>query len=200
MNRLLAAGALAAFLVAGLVIALTSLSSGDGSKPAQTTTATTRTRPAKPPPTTTSAPKAAAVKLIGIGAYDPEGDGRENGDLARLATDGDPATYWKTEHYTHGFFKKGVGLVLDAGRSVRLARVVVATDRAGASAQIRIGNDPTGPFRAVSPVRPLNGRTAFPAAKGAAGRYIVVWITAISPAIGEAHVTEVHATAFPPRS
>jgi hypothetical protein len=193
VNRLVAAGALAAFLVAMLVIVIASATSGGGSSSTRTTTAvTTATQPTTtaPPP-----PKQVAVKLTGTGAYDPEGDGHENDDLAPLAVDGDPATFWKTEHYTTRFFKKGVGLVLDAGRSLALSQVVVQTDDRGSSAQIQLGNKPAGPFHAVSADRPLTGTTRYTLNKGAAGRYIVIWITALPQALGEAHVTEVRASA-----
>jgi hypothetical protein len=194
VNRLVAAGALAVFLVATLVIVIASATSGGGSSSTRTTTAATTATPptttAPPPP-----PKRVAVKLTGTGAYDPEGDGHENDGLAPLAVDGDPATFWKTEHYTKRFFKKGVGLVLDAGRSPGLSQVVVGTDGRGSSAQIQLGNNPAGPFHAVSANRPLTGTTTYTLNKGAVGRYIVIWITALPQALGEAHVTEVRASA-----
>ncbi len=201
MNRLVAAGALAAFLVAILVIVITSATSGGGSSSSPTTTAGTTTVTQTTRPTTTApTPKQVAVKLTGTGAYDPEGDQHENDDLAPLAVDGDPTTFWKTEHYTKAFFKKGVGLVLDAGRSLGLSRVVVETDGRGSSAQILLGNNPAGPFHPVSADRPLTGTTTFRLNKGAAGRYIVIWVTAIPQAVGEAHITEVRASAtLPPR-
>jgi hypothetical protein len=194
MNRLLAGSALVAFLAAMAAIAIASVTSGGGSS-AETTTLVTRTATTTTAPTTTAppTPKPAAVVLDALGAYDPEGDGHENDDLAPLAVDGDPTTFWKTEHYTHGFFKKGVGLVLDAGRRRALSRVVVSTDESGSSAQIELGDDPTGPFDAVSPDRPLTGRTSFTLSRGAAGRYVVVWITALPEGVGEAHVTAVQA-------
>jgi hypothetical protein len=152
VNRLAAAGALAAFLVAMVVIVVASATSGGGSTaPPTTRAATTATEP-----TTTTAPpppKQVAVKLTGTGAYDPEADGHENDNLVRLAVDGDPATFWRTEHYKR-FFKKGVGLVLDAGRRLGLSRVVVRTDLRGSSAQIQLGNNRAGPFHAVSADRP----------------------------------------------
>ena len=37
----------------------------------------------------------------GVAAYDPEGDGHENNGEVPLATDGNPATAWQTEHYAH---------------------------------------------------------------------------------------------------
>jgi len=202
VNRLLAAGALAAFLVAMLVIGLKSFSGGGGKGSHETTAPitrpTVRTEPTTTAATTTTTASSTPLELTGAGAYDPEGDQHENDDLAPLAVDGDPTTFWKTEHYTHGFFKKGVGLVLDAGKRVSLGRVVVGTDGSGSSARILLGPTLTGPFRPVSPVRPLNGTTSFTLTKNAAGRYIVVWITAISDAIGEAHVTEVRAYAAQP--
>ncbi len=192
MSRLAAGLALAAFFVAMAVIAIVSRSSGGGGA----TTTTTRTVP--PPPTTTAArapapPKPAAIRLTGVGAYDPQGDQHENDSLAPLAVDGNPSTFWKTEHYLHGFHKTGVGLVLDAGRRRPIAKVVVVTDGPGASALIQLGDSPTGPFHPASAERALNGRTAFPLAKGSAGRYVVVWITAVPEPAGEAHVAEVRA-------
>ena len=195
ISRLLAGLALAGFLVALVVIAIESASSGGG----ETTTTLARrpTVPSRPPRRTTTAParpKLTPVRLTGVGAYDPEGDGRENDDLARLAVDGKLATFWKTEHYLRGFSKSGVGLVLDAGRRLRISKVVVYTDAPGASALIELGDAVAGPFDPVSAERSLNGRTAFPLTRGAAGRYVVVWITAVPEPAGEAHVNEVRAT------
>ena len=192
VKRLVAGAALAAFFVAAIAITIASVTSGGGG-----TATTTKTRPRRPParPTTTVAapPKPAPVALSGAGAYDPNGDGQENDALAPLAVDGNPSTYWKSEHYIHGFNKPGVGLLLDAGRHRRISKVVVLTDSPGAAAEIELGDDPAGPFRVASPNRPLNGRTAFKLAKGAAGRYVVVWITAVPEPAGEAHIAEVRA-------
>jgi hypothetical protein len=196
MNRLVAAGALVAFFVAMLVIVLTSADGGGKSTTptvgSRTTTRTTATRPATRP-TALPHPR---IKLTAVGAYDPEGDGHENDDLAPLALDGDSTTFWKTEHY-HSFGKTGVGLVLDARRTRPIARVVVSTDTAGSSAEIEIGRNPNGPFHLVTRAQPLTGTTTFKLAKQPIGRYVVVWITALPSAAGEAHVTEVRAFARP---
>jgi hypothetical protein len=193
MKRLLAALALAAFITALVAIALGSASSGGDDKEASSTTVRTLPRTTARPTTTAPAPRARAIRLGAVGAYDPEGDDHENDDLAPQAVDGDSSTFWRTEHYTHGFFKKGVGLLLDAGAGRTITKVTVSTDGAGSSAQIRLGRTTTGPFRAVTPVKPLEGTTNFPLEKGSAGRYVVVWITGVPPALGEAHVTEVRA-------
>jgi hypothetical protein len=190
MARLVAAGALIAFFIAMLVIVVASSNDGGGSSTttAPTTTRRVVTRPVTPPRTPTS-PR---IKLGAVGAYDPEGDGHENDDLAPLAVDGNLRTFWKTEHY-HSFGKTGVGLVLDAHRVRPIARVVVSTDTAGAAAEIEVGRNPNGPFHLVTAVQPLTGTTVYKLAKGTRDRYIVVWITSLPAGAGEAHVNEVRA-------
>jgi hypothetical protein len=134
------------------------------------------------------------VTLAGVTGYDPQGTGGEHdGDAAR-ATDHNQATYWYTESYTtpqFGGLKDGVGLVLDAGRAVKLASVTVTTDTPGFSALIKVGNSPSGGFADDSPERAVTSSTTFPLS-GATGRYFVVWITQLPPG-GVAHVNEVTA-------
>lgn len=186
--RLLAAAALAAFLICLLLAVALGLGGGDdggGAAAVPTTKA-----PAPPPP---APPKPAPfAKLAAVGAYDPEGDGRERDEESRFAVDGRRDTAWQTERYST-FFKSGVGLVLDAGRRVRVERVVVESPTAGARAEIRLGNSPEGPFRLVSPAKALTSRTTFAVAKRP-GRYVVVWIVAV-PDDSAAEVLEVRARA-----
>jgi hypothetical protein len=192
MNRMLAAAALGAFIAAMVMIALSSTGSNSSSSPPVTTLRTTTVT--KTRPTTTTAPtKPVSIELAAVGAYDPEGDGHENDAAVVNAVDGNPASFWSTEHYTHGFFKKGVGIVLDAGRRRPIGRVVVGTDGAGSRAEIQLGDNPGGPFRPVSQNKALDRSTTFALKKGATGRYVLVWVTALPSAIGEAHVTEVRA-------
>ena len=192
MSRLLAAGALVAFFVVLFVIVTRSRNNDNNSTTTTTSTRTTaRTTPTRPT-TTARNPGTPRIKLAAVGAYDPEGDGHENDDLAPQAVDGDTATFWKTEHY-HSFWKTGVGLVLDARR----ARPITKRDRVDRHGG-RLGRDPgrTEPERAVPPRHrrePLTGKTIFRLAKRPIGRYVVVWITALPPSTGEAHVTEVRA-------
>ena len=121
--RLLAAGALAVLLLAlGWAVA-NGLDEDDAASQApptrETVATTTRPKPAKPP-----AARSRFVKLTAAGAFDPEGDGHERDEEAPLAVDGNRSTFWRTERYSR-FFKTGVGLVLDAGRGVRVRQVVV---------------------------------------------------------------------------
>jgi hypothetical protein len=171
--RLLAAGALAAFLASlGIAVAL-GLGGGDGvGRPAAPTV--TAAASAKKPKAPAKPKPAPFVKLTAVGAFDPEGDGRERDEEARFAVDGRADTAWRTEHYTR-FFKSGVGLVLDLGRKARVERVLVASPSRGSTAQIKLGDSPQGPFRVVSATRPLTSATSFPVSKQA-GRYVLVWI------------------------
>jgi hypothetical protein len=122
------------------------------------------------------------IRARAVAAYDPEGDGHENDELAAQATDGDSATGWRTERY-RSFYKHGVGLVLDAGHTVHASAVVVVTDTPGFEAQIQAGAAPRGPFRPVSTRRRMSTTTRFSLSRASA-RYLVVWVTAIPP--GEA--------------
>ena len=190
--RILAAGALAVLLLAlGWAVA-NGLDEDDAASqaPATRETAVTTTRPK---PTTRPVARARFVKLTAAGAFDPEGDGHERDEEASLAVDGDRSTFWRTERYSR-FFKTGVGLVLDAGRRVRVRQVVVDSATPGVRAEIRIGSSRTGPFTRVSPAKTLTARTTFPVA-GRTGRYVVVWVTALPPeSAGEVAEVRVRAT------
>ena len=190
--RILAAGALAVLLLAlGWAVA-NGLDENDAASqaPATRETAVTTTRPK---PTTRPVARARFVKLTAAGAFDPEGDGHERDEEASLAVDGDRSTFWRTERYSR-FFKTGVGLVLDAGRRVRVRQVVVDSATPGVRAEIRIGSSRTGPFTRVSAAKTLTARTTFPVA-GRTGRYVVVWVTALPPeSAGEVAEVRVRAT------
>jgi hypothetical protein len=180
VRRLLVTGGLAVFLVAGGYAIVSALDRTETSSATSTS------------PTTTPKPAAPKVRLVRVpltpvGALDPEGDRRENDQEAPLAVDGNATTAWHTESYDQ-FFKKGVGLVLDAGANRRLGQVVVVTGTPGVTAEIRAGGAAEGPFRTVAEGQVLDPTTTF-RLKGARGRYIVVWITAI-PGGGAAEIAE----------
>lgn len=188
-NRLLAAAGLAA-LLGGMAFIVIGESGDDAVKtvaPATTTPAPTTAAPVKKSPAPTR------IVVTGVGAYDPEGDKSENGGDARLATDGNAKTAWKTEHYRSAFGKSGVGLVLDAGRPVKASRVVVRTETPGYVAQVQVGDAAAGPFSPVSKSSKTTSRTTF-TLRPRRGRYIVIWITSM-PAGGEAAVNEVRIAA-----
>ena len=170
-------------------IVISSRGTDDGPAVAATTTEAATPKP-KPTPTR---PAAVRIAVTGVGAYDPDGDRSENGGDAGLATDGNPATAWKSERYRSTFRKTGVGLVVDAGRPVKASRVVVTTETPGYDAEIRVGDAPTGPFVAVSKAQATTPRTAF-VLRPRSGRYLMVWITSM-PTAGAAAVNEIAVTA-----
>ena len=190
--RLLAAGALGALLLALGWAVSNGLDENDASSQAPPTQTMAVT---KPPPKKTAAPAARVrvVKLTAAGAFDPEGDGHERDEEAALAVDGNAGTFWRTERYSR-FFKTGVGLVLDAGRRVRVRQVVVDSPTPGVRAEIRLGSVRTGPFTRVSPAKTLTARTTFPV-PGRTGRYVVIWVTGLPPeSAGEVAEVRVRAT------
>jgi hypothetical protein len=196
MNRVLAAGALAVFIAAIVAIALASLGSGDGGTSAATTKAATTSVATRTQPPKTKPKPPTRIKLVAVGPYDPPpGDGTENDSQVPNAVDGNVSTFWSTEHYSSplGTYKQGVGIVFDAGRRRAIGRVLVSTDEPGARAEIELADVPTGPYHVVSADKVLTGATSIPLKRGAAGRYVLVWVTALPPTAREAHVNEVRA-------
>jgi hypothetical protein len=142
--------------------------------------------------TGSSSAKPVPVHLSGFTSYDPEGDNQaEHSEDAHFATDGDPATYWTTEHYSSGLQKSGVGVVLDAGRARKLSKVTVTTDTPGFTALIESSSSPNGGFTAASSSREAGASTQFKL-HGGSVRYYMVWITDLGPN-GVVHVNEVTA-------
>jgi serine/threonine-protein kinase len=127
-----------------------------------------------------AAAAAKPVRLAAVTAYDPFGDQTEHDSSAGNATDGDPATYWNTEHYNGALPKKGVGLVLDAGAPRKLTQLVVRSDTPGFSAMIESSNSSSGGFTPVSKSQTVAFNTTF-ALDGGSARYYVVWITSLGP-------------------
>jgi putative peptidoglycan lipid II flippase len=184
--RLLAALGLAA-LLGGMFVIVTGSGGADGGSATTSAAATTQTTtPVKPAPKPVTAVR---LGVRGVGAYDPEGDRSENDSQAAFATDGNPTTAWKTEHYLTSFHKSGVGLVLDAGRPVKATRLVLTTDTPGYSARIRVSDAAGGPFTAVSGSKTTTARTVF-ALRPVSARYVLVWVTSMPPG-GVAAVNEV---------
>ncbi|HEY4411572.1 MAG TPA: protein kinase [Gaiellaceae bacterium] len=130
-----------------------------------------------------SASGGSTVRLHGVGDYDPQGDGGEHGYSAHLATDGNPGTYWDTERYTtrqFGGLKSGLGLVLDAGRAVKLEQLTVTSSTPGFTAIVRGAPTPSGPFTDDSATETVQGSTTF-TLRGSTARYYVLWITELPP-------------------
>jgi eukaryotic-like serine/threonine-protein kinase len=134
------------------------------------------------------------VTLHGVGDYDPQGTGSEHSSSAPLATDGDPTTAWYTEHYASAAFgglKDGLGLVVNAGRAVKLGKLTVSSSTPGFTAKILAGSSPSSGFQTDSASQTVSGATTF-TLNGKTARYYVVWITQLPPG-GSAKIEEVKA-------
>jgi eukaryotic-like serine/threonine-protein kinase len=131
-----------------------------------------------PPGTTGGGTPSGPVVVKGIASYDPYGDNKvEDPGQVGLATDGDQATAWSTEqYYDRTLNKPGVGLVLDAGSTVKLGSLTITSTTPGYRAIIRSGASPTGPFTDDSSSQ-AGGTTTTWRLTGNEARYYLVWIT-----------------------
>jgi eukaryotic-like serine/threonine-protein kinase len=172
----LGVGLLALLAIAAIVIGLLTLRNG-GNKPAASS---------KP------------VTITGVTSYDPfASDQDEHSELAGNVTDGKSATYWSTEHYRNDTMagKKGVGVVVDAGRVVSVKRITVVTDTPGFKAEIDGTNVQGGTPVKISDNKTVGRTTAFDIDSSVPKRYYVIWITHLASGATFAHVNEVRAFA-----
>ena len=174
------------------VVVSTSDRTADRPPPAPEASVQPPTKKSTPVATAKRRPALVRVVVTGVGAFDPEGDGSENDGDARLATDGNSSTAWKSERYRSVFTKRGVGLVVDAGRPVRAKRLIVATETPGFEVQVQVGSSAKGPFAAVSKTTVTTQKTTL-ALRPRSGRYLMLWISSM-PETGAAAVNEITTT------
>ncbi len=161
---------------------------------------------ATPPPTRprSSSPAAAAsvlLKPVGATSFNPlgspAGSNEDSGETGNVL-DGSASTFWHTSYYVgnpvFGGLKKGTGLLLDMGRSVRLSQVQVQFGTSCcAHVQIEIGNTNTpdaaglNTFTALQSSAAGRGATTFSVTSGATGRYVLIWLTYLPPLNGSAN-------------
>jgi eukaryotic-like serine/threonine-protein kinase len=168
-------GLLALLAIAAIVIGLLALG---GSKNGSTPAASKR------------------VEVTGLTSYDPFGpDKTEHSAAAINITDRNRATYWSTEHYNDApsLGKQGVGVVVDAGTVVDLARLTVMTDTPGFTAQIEATNTEGATPEKVSASKVVGRTTTFDISSSGPKRYYVIWITKLPSDLNYAHVNEVRA-------
>jgi hypothetical protein len=137
--------------------------------------------------------------------YNPDaisGPKNQNPGLDGLAIDGNPNTFWVTEHYYNGSLQKpGVGLYVDMSRAVKAREMVVYTQTPGWRGQIWGSNSPpdpdvfvTGPggWVQLAQIRSMQNPQKIPLDPGSAGyRYYLVWITSLPPGKNYAALNEI---------
>jgi hypothetical protein len=161
---------------------------------------------ATPPPTRprSSAPAAAAsglLKPVSASSFNPighpPGSNEDSGETGNVL-DSNASTFWHTSYYVgnpvFGGLKKGTGLLLDMGRTVRLSQVLVQFGTTCcAHVQIEIGNDSTPNASALSTFTVLQTSdaardvTTFNVTSNATGRYVLIWLTYLPPLTGSSN-------------
>ena len=149
--------------------------------------ATDSSSPSKP-----AAPAAgpSTLKIATVTTFDPynfDGQPSEHPEEAKLATDGDAATFWTTDPYKQADVggKPGVGLILELAQSSRVTSVDLTSPDSGWDAQIYVsgGNAPTlsgwGPSRATGTNLGTSAQMRLP--EHPPGQYVLVWLTKLPP-------------------
>jgi eukaryotic-like serine/threonine-protein kinase len=147
---------------------------------------------------------AGEISLADAADFDPYGDGQEHPDEVAAAIDGDPATFWPTEHYDAAdvtALKPGVGIYFEATEPIAPSAVTVATERGGWDAEVYASSD-SPPDSLENWSGPIGSITDAPAdavielAADQDYRYFLLWFTLLpesteSPGRYRAEVGEV---------
>jgi hypothetical protein len=133
-------------------------------------------------------PAGTAVPIVSAAVFDPFGDGQpENNQDVPQAYDANPSTAWKTLEYrgspAFGNLKKGVGLVLDLGKSQAVSGVTVSSITPGSTVEIRTADKPATALDGFKPAvnGTVKGSTELTFDKPVTARYVLVWITGLVP-------------------
>ncbi len=132
----------------------------------------------------------AVLKIVTVTTFDPDNfDGvpSEHPDEAKLAADGDAATFWTTDSYKEADVggKQGVGLILELAQSSRVTSVKLTSPDSGWDAQIyALGtNAPTlagwGPVRAAGTNLGQSVEMRLPTHPPSL--FVLVWLTKLPP-------------------
>ncbi len=167
-------------------------------------------RAAAGPGTPTSSPHssspaaAASVPLKPVSATSfnplgsPPGSNEDSGETGN-AIDASASTFWHTSYYVgnpvFGGLKKGTGLLLDMGRSVRLSQVQVQFGTTCcAHVQIEIGNNNNpaaasalNSFTVLQSSDTARDVTTFGMTSSATGRYVLIWLTYLPTLAGSSN-------------
>jgi len=155
-----------------------SVGSGKTAKPSASPSAAAA-EPAGPQP----------LAILSADGFDPDGDGKENGQSAPKVFDGDPNTAWMSEGYKTpnlGGLKPGVGVIVDLGPNVTPKHVDL-TLGAPASLEIYVAADRSlTNATKVAEATDANGAFGFdlPPDQTAGKQYLIVWFTNLSQVDG----------------
>ncbi|GIH51215.1 protein kinase family protein [Microbispora rosea] len=150
--------------------------------------------------------KPVTVKPVSAAGFDPLGTDRaEKPEIAPLAVDGKPSTDWHTDSYSSadlGRLKDGVGLILDMGKPVPIADVVVSLGSAGGSTvQLKVGDAAElSSLKTVAEKKGASGSVTLTPEKATTGQYVLIWFTRLPPYNGQYRGTIYDVTVHSPGS
>ncbi|MEV4454265.1 serine/threonine protein kinase [Microbispora sp. NPDC049633] len=150
--------------------------------------------------------KPVTVKAVSAAGFDPLGSDRaEKPEIAPLAVDGKPSTDWHTDSYSSadlGRLKDGVGLILDMGKPVPIADVVVSLGTGGgATVQLKVGDAAElSSLKTVAEKKGASGSVTLTPEKATTGQYVLIWFTRLPPYNGQYRGTIYDVTVHSPGS
>ena len=150
--------------------------------------------------------KPVKVEAVSAAGFDPLGSDRaEKPEIAPLAIDGKPSTEWHTDSYNSadlGKLKDGVGLILDMGKPVPIADVVVSLGSAGGSTvQLKVGDSADlSSLKTVAEKKGASGTVTLLPETTVTGQYVLVWFTRLAPYNGQYRGTIYEVTVHSPGS
>jgi hypothetical protein len=141
---------------------------------------------------TASVPAGSPLSVTAVQVYLPvPGHTLDNAAEATRAFDGNPATFWSTDHYnspTFGNLYPGIGLEIELSSSAALRTLTVTSSTTGWSASAYVSSSPISNGQPVSAwgspastLSGINGSTTF-SLGGRHGRYVLLFITNLGPA------------------
>ena len=124
------------------------------------------------------------VPLIGLTAFDPQGDRGERDRFLENLTDGAPSTIWATERYntaSFGNLKDGVGFYGDLGGARTLTSVTLSVPTGGFDVEIRVAGRVSEELDAwpvvASAEEVAEGQVRLDLDDQPQARYLMVWVT-----------------------
>jgi Serine/threonine protein kinase len=134
--------------------------------------------------TPTKPTAAAALKIVGVTTFDPEGDnGSEHPNEAALAIDANKATVWTTEAYKQANVggKAGVGLILELANPARVSAVDLTSPDTGWDAQIYVAPEAATTLAGWGTLRSTGTNLGTSATlhldTRPPGQFVLVWLT-----------------------
>ncbi|HEX5268012.1 MAG TPA: protein kinase, partial [Acidimicrobiales bacterium] len=180
------AGFLAVAIVTAALVALVGRGSGTGTGSAGQTG-------------TSAADSGRPLPLAGAHSFNPLGGGTEHEEVVGSLVDGNPQTYWYTEHYaspSFGNLKSGVGAYVQLRSPTDVSRMVVESPDAGWRYQVyeTAGGQAPGTLAGWgSPVADgtVSGTTTTVSLPGHPAFYVLLWLTYLGDGASSVRVGEI---------